>query len=265
MVEIPEGVWTWPLEIGQSYELVRKGKIESSILAIEEEGFPWYYDITKVLELEAYLDDVEKRECHSIRMMAMQYILCGGQLYRRSHDGIHLQRLKKEEAERLMEEVYQGICGPHINGRILGKKVLRMRYYWNTMETDCVDFVKIWHDCQTHANLNHVLPSKLYSMTFPWPFSVWSIDVIGRIYPKALNGHKYILVAINYFTKWVEVASYYMLKAKHMARFIENNIICQFGVPQEIILDNGSHFEGEVRKIMELYKIKHHKSSPYRP
>ena len=56
-----------------------------------------------------------------------------------------------------------------------------------------------------------------------------------------------------------------MLKAKHVARFIENNIICWFGVPKEIISDNGSHFEGEVRRIIELYKIKHHKSSPYRP
>ena len=55
------------------------------------------------------------------------------------------------------------------------------------------------------------------------------------------------------------------LKAKHVARFIENNIICQYGVPQEIISDNGSHFEGEVRIIMELYNIKHHKSSPYQP
>ena len=45
--------------------------------------------------------------------------------------------------------------------------------------------------------------------------------MIGRIAPKALNGHEYILVAIDYFTKWVEAASYSVLKAKHMARFIE--------------------------------------------
>jgi len=49
--------------------------------------------------------------------------------------------------------------------------------------------------------------------------------VIGRIALKALNGHEYILVAINYFTKWVEVASYSVLKAKHVSRFIKNNII----------------------------------------
>ena len=101
-----------------------------------------------------------------------------------------------------------------------------------------------------------------------WPllgFSVWGIDVIGRIASKASNGHEYILVAIDYFTKWVEMASYSILKAKHVAQFIENNIICKYGIWQEIILDNGSHFKGEVGGIIELYKIEHHKSSPYWP
>ena len=136
-----------------------------------------------------------------------------------------------------MEEVHQGISDPYMNRRILAKKILRMRYYWNTMETDCMDFVKSYHDCQTHANLNHVSPSELYSMTSPWPFSTWGIDVIGRIATKASNGHEYILVAIDYFTKWVGVPSYSIMKAKHVARFMKNNIIFWFG---------------EVWRIMEL-------------
>ena len=89
--------------------------------------------------------------------------------------------------------------------------------------------------------------------------------MIGRIAPKALNEHEYILVAIDYFTKWVEAASYSVLKAKHVTQFLENNIICQFRLPQEIISDNGSHFKGEVRRVMEEYGIEHHKSSPYQP
>ena len=114
------------------------------------------------------------------------------------------------------------------------------------MGTDCVDYVKSCHDCQMRASLNHVPPSELYSMNSPWPFLVWGIDVIRRIGPKASNGHEYILMAIDYFTKWVEAASYSVLKAKHVAWFLENNIICQFGVPQEIISDKSSYFEGEV-------------------
>ena len=70
--------------------------------------------------------------------------------------------------------------------------------------------------------------------------------MIGKIASKGLNGHKYILVAIDYFTKWIEATSYSILKAEHVAQFIENNIIFWFRVLQEIISDNGSHFEGEV-------------------
>ena len=72
MVEIPEGVWTQPLEIEQSYEEVHKGKTKASAMTIEEEEVQWYYDIMKFLELGAYLDDADKRKHHSIRMMATQ-------------------------------------------------------------------------------------------------------------------------------------------------------------------------------------------------
>ena len=78
MVEILKGVWTQPLEIGQSYELVHKGKTKSSFLAIEEEGAPWYYNIMKFLKIGVYPNSANKRERLLIRMMAKQYILCGG-------------------------------------------------------------------------------------------------------------------------------------------------------------------------------------------
>ena len=74
MVEIPEGVWTRSLEIEQSYELVHKGRIDSSIIAIKEEGIPWYYDIMKFLELGVYPDNANKRKCRLIRMMVISYV-----------------------------------------------------------------------------------------------------------------------------------------------------------------------------------------------
>ena len=80
----------------------------------------------KFLELRVYPDSANKRERHSIRMMAIQYILCGGWLYRRSYDGIHLRCLMKEEPEKVIEEIHQGIYGPHMNGRMLAKKILRV-------------------------------------------------------------------------------------------------------------------------------------------
>ena len=73
-------------------------------MAIEEETVPWYCDIMKFLELGIYPDGASKRVRCSVRMMATQYILCEGH-YRRSYDVIHLHCLRKEEAERVIEEI----------------------------------------------------------------------------------------------------------------------------------------------------------------
>ena len=94
------------MKIEQSYEEVHKRKTKASVITIEEEEVPWYHNIMKFLKLGVYPDSADKRKCRSIRMMAIQYILYGGQLYRRFYNGIHLCCLKKEEAEKVMEEVH---------------------------------------------------------------------------------------------------------------------------------------------------------------
>ena len=93
-----------------------------------------------------------------------------------------------------------------------------------------------------HGDLIHIPPSELHALTSPWLFSVWGIDIIGKISPKSFNGHEYILVAIDYFTKWVEVASYARLTVARVAKFIKLHIICRYGVPHELISNRGVHF-----------------------
>ena len=87
-------------------------------------------------------------------------------------------------------------------------------------------------------------------MTSPWPFSTWAIDIIGKIHPTTSNGHEFILVAIDYFTKWVEAASYKVMNSKKVAQFIQTSIIYNYGVPHKIISDNGQHFKGEIEKLL---------------
>nr|CAN61212.1 hypothetical protein VITISV_014943 [Vitis vinifera] len=90
---------------------------------------------------------------------------------------------------------------------------------------DCCQFVQRCLECQMHGDLIHVPPSELHALTSSWPFLVWGIDVIGKISPKSSNGHEYILVAVDYFTKWVEAASYARLTAAKVAKFIRSHII----------------------------------------
>ena len=98
-------------------------------------------------------------------------------------------------------------------------------------------FVQRCSECQMHVDLIHVPPSKLHALTSPWPFSVWGIDIIRKISPKSSSGHELILVVIDYFTKWVEAASYARLTLAKVASFIRSHIICRHGVPHELISD----------------------------
>src|ERR1044072_1123062 len=94
---------------------------------------------------------------------------------------------------------------------------------------------------------------------------MWGIDMIGMIEPKASNGHRFILVAIDYFTKWVEAASYAKVTRQVVTRFIKNNIICRYGTPSKIITDNGTNLNNKMMKeLCDTFKIDHHNSSPYR-
>ncbi|WKA00253.1 hypothetical protein VitviT2T_018632 [Vitis vinifera] len=94
--------------------------------------------------------------------------------------------------------------------------------------------------------------------------ALWGIDIIGKISPKSSSGHEFILVVIDYFTKWVEVASYARLTSSGVASFIRSHIICRYGVPHELISDRGVHFRVEVDTLVQRYGIQHHRSSAYR-
>jgi len=90
--------------------------------------------------------------------------------------------------------------------------------------------------------------------------------VIGAIEPKASNGHRFILVAIDYFTKWVEAASYASVTRRVVVRFIKKEIICRYRLPKKIITDNATNLNNKMMKEMcEYFKIQHHNSTPYRP
>jgi hypothetical protein len=70
------------------------------------DGKPWYYDIHNFLEDRVYLEGADRKDKIALRLLATQYILCGGALYRRSYEGVHLRCVDKEETEKLIKEVH---------------------------------------------------------------------------------------------------------------------------------------------------------------
>jgi IS30 family transposase len=98
----------------------------------------------------------------------------------------------------------------------------------------------------------------------PWPFRKWGIDLIGQIYPSSSKNHNFILVATNYFTKWVEAIPLKTVTSKNMIDFIKEHIIYQFGIPQNITTDQGTMFTSEeFEEFATSMGIEFLNSSPY--
>ncbi|XP_050916132.1 uncharacterized protein LOC127131245, partial [Lathyrus oleraceus] len=202
--------------------------------SVEEEvdGKPWFHDIKCFLQNQEYPTDATTLDKKTLRKLASKFFLSNGVLYKRNHDMILLRCVDEREADLLIKEIHEGSFGTHANGHAMAKKILRA------------------------VNV----------LTSPWPFSMWGIDMIGAIEPKASNGHRFILVAIDYFTKWVEAASYANVTKQVVARFLKKEIICRYGIPNRIITDNGTNLNNKTMKeLCESFKIEHHNSSPYRP
>ncbi|KAJ9679424.1 hypothetical protein PVL29_021374 [Vitis rotundifolia] len=262
MIDIPVDATIRPL-------LIESRSVPAYCCLIDEaeldDGLPWYHDIYHFLRLGIYPEAATAKDKRALRQLAARFVICGETLYRRSADGMLLLCLDRASADRVMREVHAGVCGPHMGGHMLARKIMRTGYFWLTMETDCCQFVQRCPECQIHGDLIHVPPSELHALTSPWPFSVWGIDIIGKISAKSSSGHEFILVAIDYFTKWVEAASYARLTSAGVASFIRSHIICRYGVPHELISDRGVHFRAEVDTLVQRYGIQHHRSSAYRP
>ncbi|XP_070026340.1 uncharacterized protein [Nicotiana sylvestris] len=93
-------------------------------------------------------------------------------------------------------------------------------------------------------------PNELNATSSLWPFADWGMDVIGLIEPTASNGHRFIMVAIDYFTKWVEAASYKVVTKKVIADFVKDRIVCRLGVPESNVTNNAANLNSDLMKAM---------------
>ena len=157
----------------------------------------------RYLEAQEYPEGASINDKKFLRRFFAKFFFSNGILYKCNHDSILLQCVDKIEAKNIMAELHEGTFGTHSCGQTMAKKILWARYYWSTMEADCYQHSRTCHKCQIYNDKVHVPPVPLNVLTAPWPFAMWGIDMIGKIKPTASNRHRFILVAIDYFTKWV--------------------------------------------------------------
>ena len=135
-----------------------------------------------------------------LKVQASRFVLIRDVLYKRGFSRLYLRCLSHDEADYVIREVHEGICGNHSRARSLVHKLIRAGYYWPTILKNAQAYVKACDKCQRFSNLIRQPSEELTPITVPWPFAQWGLDIMGP-FPTALRQLKFLVVGIDYFTK----------------------------------------------------------------
>ena len=209
------------------------------------------------------LDD--PKEAAKIRARSARFTNHKGSLYKRGFFTPILKCIAGKDTEYLLREVHEGICGNHIGARALAGKVLRQGYYWPTILKNATDLVKKCRICQEHAKISRLPSVPLTSITSPWPFQQWGLDILGPL-PIGKGQRKFIIVAVDYFTKWAEAEPLATITEQKIRNFVWRAVICRFGISRALVSDSGKQFDNaKLRDFYAELRIKNYYSSPAHP
>ena len=207
----------------------------------------------------------DPKEASKLRARSTRFTFHRGTLYKRGFSTPILKCARKEDANYILREVHEGICGNHIGARTLAEKTLRHGYYWSTMLEDATELVRKCKACQEHAKISHLLSELLTSVTSPWPFQQWGLDILGPL-PYWQGPMQFIIVVVDYFTKWPEAEPLATITEQKIHNFVWCSIICRFGIPRSLVSDNRKQFDNpKFSDFCAELGIKNYYSSPTHP
>nr|GEW25841.1 reverse transcriptase domain-containing protein [Tanacetum cinerariifolium] len=209
------------------------------LVVVEEEGHTWMTPVYEYLT-EGVLTE-EKKKARTIRRKAGRYVVINEVLYKKSFLGPWLWCIGPLYANYVLREIHEGSCSMHAGPRSVVAKALRSSYFWPTMHADARNLIRECKDCQVHRPVPRNPQERLTPITSPWSFYKWGIDIAGP-FSEGPAKVKFLIVAIDYFTKWIEARPVATITGTQVKKFVWDNIVCRFGLPGEIISDNGKQF-----------------------
>ncbi|GJS16235.1 reverse transcriptase domain-containing protein [Tanacetum coccineum] len=180
---------------------------------------------------------------------------CADQVIRRCVSG--------QEAVDILTACHSGPTGGHYGANYTAKKVFDSGFFWPTIYKDAHELVKNCDSCQRQGKISQRDEMPQNSIQVCEIFDVWGIDFMGP-FPSS-RGNKYILVAVDYLSKWVEAKALPTNDARVVVKFLKS-LFARFGTPRAIISDRGTHFcNDKFAKVMSKYGVTHRLSTAYHP
>ena len=189
-----------------------------------------YYDLVIWLTRREVRDDVEDWTKNILKTAGRQYEMQENILYRKN-DGRILPVIQKKDVTNILKLAHNHSLAGHM-GRDNTLFRIRKSAWWLGMQDDVTEYVKNCDTCQKRARAKD-LPRAASAIIKAEPFSHIGIDVMGPM-PVTLTGKRYIILAVDFFTKYLEAVAVEDADAQTVAKFLHSDIICRHGVPKEI-------------------------------
>ncbi|CAL8988366.1 unnamed protein product [Prunus brigantina] len=225
---------------------------------------PWFADIVNYLCTNELPTGLSTFQRDKLRKQARYYFWDDPYLFKHCPDQVIRRCVPEGDFKSILEFCHSHACGGHFGAKKTANKVLQSGFFWPTLFKDAYAFCASCDRCQRMGNLHARNQMPLTNILIIDIFDVWGIDFMGP-FPTSY-GFEYILVAVDYVSKWVEAIATRTNDAKVVISFLKGNIFTRFGTPRAIISDGGSHFVNQVfAALLKKYGITHKVATPYHP
>nr|GEY38079.1 reverse transcriptase domain-containing protein [Tanacetum cinerariifolium] len=161
----------------------------------------------------------EKKNARAVRRKARRYVVTNRVLYKKSFLRPWLRCVGPLQANYVLREIHEGSCNMHASPRSVVAKALRSGYYWPTMYADARKLIRECNDCQVYHPVSRNPHQNLTTITSPWPFYKQGIDIAGP-FLEGPGKVKFLVVAIDYFTKRIEAKPVATITRAQIKKFI---------------------------------------------
>ena len=238
---------------------------DEKLFAIEDKkAVPWFADYVNYLVAKVIPPEFNYQKKKRFFTHLKHYYWEEPILYRHCADQVIRRCVPEDEIHSILNHCHTLPCGGHFGGQRTAAKVLQSGFYWPSLFKDAHQFVSTCDKCQRMGNISRKDEPPMHPILEVELFDFWGIDFMGP-FPASYN-NLYILLAVDYVSKWVEAIPTQTNDAKVVAHFLRSNIFSRFGTPRALITDNGTHFCNKViDKVLQKYGVRHRTSLAYHP
>ncbi|CAN6588637.1 unnamed protein product [Malus baccata var. baccata] len=225
---------------------------------------PWFADIVNYLVKGVVHPDLTFQQKKKFLFDVKHYFWDEPYLFKYCPDQIIRRCIPEDEQESVLRFAHHFACGGHFGQKRTAEKILQSGLFWPTLFKDAYNWCKACDRCQRVGNQSKRNEMPQQSILIVELFDVWGIDFMGP-FPSS-HGNQYILVAVEYVSKWVEAIAAPTNQGSVVLRFLQRFIFPRFGIPRIILSDGGKHFINKpFANLLAKYGINHRVATPYRP